>query len=186
MNTQNAEDKQVSKFLSLVLRHEPEAASITLDPAGWAVIDELAAGAASKGKPISRADIERIAATSEKKRFTISDDGRRIRAAQGHSVSVELGLKPSVPPEFLWHGTAETSLASIRTTGLKPGKRRHVHLSPDPITARNVGMRHGRPVVLQVATLEAHDDGQAFWLAENGVWLTDSIAYRYISELDAT
>lgn len=175
------DDKRISKFLSLVLRHEPHLAGLTLDPAGWVAVDALLAGAETAGQPISRADLERVVAESDKQRFTFSADRSHIRAAQGHSVEVELGLEPRTPPETLWHGTAERSLTAIVAEGLKPQTRRHVHLSPDPDAAHRVSQRHGKPVVLNVAAGAAHRAGQVFWQADNGVWLTGPLGHGFLS-----
>ena len=174
-------DKAVSKFLSYVLRHKPEAAGVTLDPAGWVAIDALIASAERAGRELSREDLERITRENDKKRFTISPDGLRIRAAQGHSVEVDLGLMPVIPPDTLFHGTADRNVEAILAEGLKPQSRQHVHLSPDVQTARKVGARHGKPVILTIASHEAHDQGQIFWQAENGVWLTNALDPKFLT-----
>ena len=171
---------QLSKFLSLVLRHDPARIGLRLDAAGWVDVDELVEKANTAGTPLSRALVLRIVETSDKQRFALCPEQRRIRANQGHSVAVELGLSPVVPPEGLYHGTAVRFLASILATGLSPRSRQHVHLSPDLETATRVGRRHGEPVVLRVAARALHDTGQAFFCAENGVWLTSSAPARYL------
>src|SRR6478672_11499013 len=167
--------KQNSKFLSLVLRHEPELIGITLDEAGWVAVDELLAGCARQGRAISRAELAEIVRTSDKQRFALSEDGTRIRANQGHSVPVELGHEPATPPEVLYHGTAEKYLASIRREGLRKGERHHVHLSDRVETAKAVGSRHGRLVLLEVAAGRMARDGHTFYRTTNGVWLTDHV-----------
>lgn len=164
-----------SKFLSLVLRHRPEVIGLTLDAEGWASVDELITKAAHQGRELSPGLIREIVETNDKQRFALSPDGRQIRANQGHSVQVDLGLASSKPPEILYHGTAERFLASILEHGLRPGSRQHVHLSEDESTATRVGSRHGRPVVLRVAAGRLHAQGQTFFLSENGVWLTDHV-----------
>ncbi|RSZ56246.1 RNA 2'-phosphotransferase [Massilia atriviolacea] len=172
----------VSKFLSLILRHSPATIKLKLDDNGWADIDELLAGAASHGKPFNRKLLEQVVADNDKKRFTISDDGKRIRANQGHSVKgVDLELPPVTPPEVLYHGTASRFAASIRDKGLIPGSRHHVHLSADSATAVNVGQRHGVPVVLAVQARALHEQGQPFYLSANGVWLTGPVDKRFIA-----
>ena len=172
---------RASKFLSLVLRHRPEHIGITLDPAGWVSVDELLAAARRSGFPLDRATLERVVAGNDKRRFAFSDDGARIRASQGHSVGVDLGLAAQAPPEVLFHGTATRFLDSIRREGLRPGSRTHVHLSADEATAHTVGRRHGSPVVLRVNAGDMHRDGHELVLAENGVWLAREVPARYLA-----
>ena len=171
---------RISKFLSLVLRHDPGKIGLALDAAGWADVDELIAAAARAGVEIDRETLARVVAENDKQRFALSPDGRRIRANQGHSVRVDLGLEPQTPPEVLYHGTASRFVDSIRGSGLHAASRTHVHLSPDEETARRVGQRHGKPVVLPVAAGRMHRDGRAFFRSENGVWLTDAVPAEYI------
>ena len=171
---------ELSKFLSFVLRHQPDAIGIALDRQGWVDIDRLVAQCRAHGRAVSRELVEEVVATSPKRRFAISDDGRRIRASQGHSVAVDLGYEPVAPPELLFHGTVRTSLASIRAEGLHKRSRHHVHLSGDADTARIVGMRRGAPVVLRIAAGRMHRDGHAFFRSANGVWLTEHVPPAYI------
>ncbi|MBW3570779.1 MAG: RNA 2'-phosphotransferase [Gemmatimonadetes bacterium] len=169
-----------SKFLSKVLRHAPESVGLRLDEAGWVDVDDLLAAARRAGVALDRPTLERVVAENEKKRFALSGDGLRIRASQGHSVAVELGLEPREPPGVLFHGTADRNLDSIRAQGLVPGRRTHVHLSVDQATAVAAGRRHGRPVVLRVKAGEMHRAGHAFFRSDNGVWLTAAIPPHYI------
>jgi putative RNA 2'-phosphotransferase len=173
--------KQTSRFLSLVLRHAPERIGIALDAHGWTSVDDLIARAQAAGHALDRGTLLKIVVTSDKQRFTLSADGARIRAAQGHSVDVDLDLQPAVPPAVLFHGTARTTADAILSEGLKPRRRRHVHLSPDEETARRAGMRHGAPIIFQVDTARMHVDGLIFWQADNGVWLTASIPPTYLA-----
>jgi putative RNA 2'-phosphotransferase len=170
----------VSKFLSLVLRHQPETIGLTLDDNGWADVDELIRLANARGRRLTRQLIDRVVAENDKKRFAFSDDGARIRASQGHSVEVELDLPPAEPPVVLYHGTATRFLDSIRAIGLRPGTRQHVHLSRDEATAVNVGQRHGRPVVLTVRAGDMHAAGYKFFVSANGVWLTDRVPVEFV------
>lgn len=170
----------LSKFLSFVLRHQPEAIGVALDRAGWVDIDQLVEKSRAHGKPLTRELVETIVATSPKQRFAISEDGRRVRASQGHSIDVDLGYEPAQPPEWLFHGTTAAGVSSIRSEGLKRMARHHVHLSPDTATARTVGMRRGKPVVLRIAAARMHRDGHVFYLSANGVWLTDEVPPEYI------
>lgn len=173
--------KDFSRLLSRVLRHEPESIGIELDPAGWVRIDNLLSQVKKAGFKADRELLDQVVANNDKKRFTISEDGLRIRAAQGHSVEVDLGLLPSVPPDLLFHGTATVNLDSIFEKGLIPGSRRHVHLSKDEATALRVGQRHGKALVLKVDAGRAHADGIAFFVADNGVWLTEALPATYLS-----
>lgn len=169
-----------SKFLSLVLRHRPEAIGIRLDGQGWIAIDTLLAQCRAHGRDISRPMLDEMVATNSKRRFAVSEDGLRIRASQGHSVKVELGYDAAVPPEVLYHGTVAEAVGSIRARGLDRMRRHHVHLSPDTATAQAVGARRGKPLVLRVHAGRMHRDGHAFYLSANGVWLTPAVPPGYI------
>ncbi|MXV09030.1 MULTISPECIES: RNA 2'-phosphotransferase [unclassified Xanthomonas] len=174
----------ISKFLSFVLRHEPQAASITLDSEGWAEVDALIAGASQSGRTLDADLIRAVVDSSDKKRFALSEDGRRIRAVQGHSNdSVAIQYDAKVPPEFLYHGTATRFLDAILAEGLRAGQRHHVHLSQDIATATTVGKRHGTPVVLKVEALRMHQQGFAFFQADNGVWLTQAVPSSFFSKI---
>ena len=176
------DDKKLSKRLSLILRHQPEKAGLVLGDGGWVGVDALLAGLESIGWGMSVEDLHRIVETNDKKRFSLSEDQRMIRAAQGHSVEIVNDLEPVTPPEFLFHGTATRFLDAILEDGLKAMSRQHVHLSADRETATKVGQRHGRPVVLTVAAGRMHADGQAFFQADNGVWLTAHVPAAYLSQ----
>lgn len=169
-----------SKFLSLVLRHKPEAIGLTLDDQGWAIVDELLALASQNGRPLTREGIARVVADNDKRRFALSPDGMKIRANQGHSVAIDPGLSPVAPPDLLFHGTATRFLDAIRAQGLTPGSRLHVHLSADEATAVKVGQRHGRPTALTVRAGAMHAEGTVFYRSENGVWLTERVPAEYL------
>ncbi|WP_434983131.1 RNA 2'-phosphotransferase [Xanthomonas arboricola] len=172
----------ISKFLSFVLRHEPQAIGLTLDPEGWAELDALIAGARAHGTALDLELIQAVVAGSDKKRFALSADGQRIRAVQGHSTpTVALQLEARVPPEVLYHGTATRFLEAIMAEGLRPGQRHHVHLSDNPQTAASVGQRYGEPVVLQVDAGRMHRDGLRFFQADNGVWLTAQVPAAFLT-----
>ncbi|MFE2723464.1 RNA 2'-phosphotransferase [Kitasatospora sp. NPDC059327] len=172
---------RTSKRLSRVLRHEPELVGITLDGAGWVEVDVLLAALAAAGIRLTRAELDHVVATNNKRRFAYSEDGRSIRASQGHTVAVDLGLAATVPPARLFHGTATRSLDAIFREGLRPMARRDVHLSADTDTAVRVGARHGRPVVLVVDAAAMAAAGHAFRISANGVWLTDAVPPEYLS-----
>jgi putative RNA 2'-phosphotransferase len=171
---------QLSKFLSLVLRHKPETIGLTLDGQGWAVVDDLIAKANAAGTRLSRDDLVHVVETSDKKRFTLSPEGSRIRAAQGHSVSVELGLSPQEPPPVLYHGTAMHFVPAILSEGLKPQQRQQVHLSLDEGTAYRVGQRHGKPAIFKVDAHRMRAAGLQFYRADNGVWLTNRVPPEFL------
>jgi putative RNA 2'-phosphotransferase len=168
-----------SKFLSLVLRHQPEVIGLILDDSGWADIDALIR-LSQAHKPLTRALIEQVVEENNKQRFTIGEDGRRIRANQGHSIGVDLGPVPATPPTLLYHGTATRFVEAIRREGLAKRSRQHVHLSADMNTATTVGARHGKPCVLIVRAGEMAAAGHAFFRSENGVWLTDAVPVVFI------
>ncbi|WP_191875128.1 RNA 2'-phosphotransferase [Streptomyces filipinensis] len=169
---------KVSKYLSKHLRHQPERIGLRLDPGGWVEIDTLIAAAAAHGFRFTREELDHVVATNDKQRFAI--EGTRIRASQGHSVEVDLGLPPATPPAYLYHGTVARNLDAIRAGGLRPMSRHDVHLSADRETAGRVGARRGRPVVLTVDAGAMHRDGHVFHVSANGVWLTKAVPPRYL------
>ncbi|PIQ43703.1 MAG: RNA 2'-phosphotransferase [Gammaproteobacteria bacterium CG12_big_fil_rev_8_21_14_0_65_46_12] len=180
MSASNSELKKASKFLSYVLRHCPDDIGLTLDRNGWAFISELI----DKAKPqivLTPALIKQVVETSDKQRFKISDDGQQIRANQGHSIKVDLELIPREPPAVLFHGTATRFLDSIKQEGLKPGQRHHVHLSADATTAKAVGQRYGKPVILKINSGSMSKQGYEFFLSDNNVWLTEHVPEQFIS-----
>ncbi|KKK05081.1 RNA 2'-phosphotransferase [Micromonospora sp. HK10] len=171
---------RVSKRISLALRHRPDRFGLVLDRAGWVPVTDLLAALG-----IGRAELDAVVAGNDKQRFVVvrgADDVDRIRASQGHSVPVELGLAPAVPPDRLYHGTSERVLPAIRADGLHRGRRHHVHLSPDVATARRVGARRGGAVVvLTVDAAAMAGAGHLFFRSDNGVWLTDTVPPRYLT-----
>jgi putative RNA 2'-phosphotransferase len=171
---------RVSKFLSLVLRHDPARIGIVLDDAGWTDVPALLAAAAAHGVTITPAELAEVVASSDKQRFALSPDGARIRANQGHSVDVELDLPALPPPATLYHGTVDAALPGIRAQGLIRGARHHVHLSADLDTAKKVGGRRGRPVILTIRADAMADAGHTFHRSANGVWLVDHVPVEFI------
>ena len=175
----------MSKFLSLVLRHQPQVIGLNLDVNGWADVKELIekANDYQKQKHYDLLDLpllEVIVRDNNKKRFAFNADKTKIRASQGHSINIDLDLKEKDPPDFLYHGTATKFLDIIKREGLKKMSRNHVHLSLDTIVAKKVGERHGIPVILRVKAKEMKDNGIKFYCSDNGVWLTDDIPAQYI------
>jgi len=172
--------RKISKLLSLVLRHQPEVLGVQLDPFGWIEIDELLAALKVHGNAVDRDLLEAVVRENDKQRFMISDDSTKIRASQGHSIPVDLELTPIGPPETLWHGTVEKFLDSIRKHGLKPQSRQYCHLSDDLETAKSVGSRRGKPVILVVESQKMAKHGHEFYRSANGVWLTDQVPAEFI------
>jgi putative RNA 2'-phosphotransferase len=171
---------RISKFLSLVLRHEPAKIGITLDPAGWVEVRELLEKLGRAGKRITPDMLREVVGTNAKKRFEYSADERRIRASQGHSVKVDLGYAAATPPEILYHGTAARFLEMIREKGLLKMDRHDVHLSEETKMTLQVGARRGRPVLLTIRAGDMHRAGRSFRQSTNGVWLTDEVPPQYI------
>lgn len=174
-------DKKISKQMSFWLRHCPEDAGLELSEAGWTDVTALLSALGEKGIACDLKRLVEVVARNDKKRFEFSDDGQSIRARQGHSIEVDLGLLPMVPPDFLFHGTAERYLNSIMQDGLKPMNRHHVHLSGDPATAKMVGKRHGKPIVLNVAAGKMARNRHKFYCTANGVWLVDTVPPQFLS-----
>lgn len=172
----------ISKFLSLVLRHQPETIGIQLDQNGWADIEELLDRAKKHGIQFDRELLNHIVATNSKKRFAFNATLDKIRASQGHSIEIELGYTNQKPPEILFHGTGETSVQSILEKGLEKRSRQHVHLSPDFDTAVKVGQRHGKPFVFKVLAKQMYIDNFQFFISDNGVWLTDHVPVKYLKQ----
>src|SRR5262245_33471675 len=171
---------QISKFLSLVLRHRPEKIGLKLSQSGWASVEELIKASRQRGIEFTLEELQNVIASNDKKRFSLSEDGLSIRANQGHSIEVELGYAPTAPPDVLYHGTAERFLTSIKKQGLIKGKRHHVHLSADVGTAANVGRRHGKPGVLKVEAGKMRQDCFVFYLTANKVWLAEHVPIQYL------
>jgi putative RNA 2'-phosphotransferase len=171
---------RASRWLTWALRHAPDEAGVRLDAGGWADVDEVLAAMRRAGHRLDRAGLARLVAADAKGRYAL--DGDRIRANQGHSVPVDLGLEAAVPPPVLWHGTVARALPAIRAGGLRPMGRHHVHLSPDPGTARAVGARRGRPVVLRVDAAAMAAAGHRFWRSANGVWLAEAVPAAFLTE----
>lgn len=173
--------QSLSKFLSLILRHKPEAIGLVLDEHGWANVHDLLQGMRRAGKKITIDVLEQIVRTDAKGRYSFNADHTSIRANQGHSISVDVELKELQPPAVLYHGTAYKTLALIQAGGLKAMGRLYVHLSKDIVTATKVGERHGKPVVLEIDAARMWQDGYRFFCSENGVWLTKSVPVQYIN-----
>lgn len=173
--------KETSKYMSLILRHKPDAIGITLDEHGWANVDELIAGIA-KDNEFNMEFLEEIVRTDEKQRYSFNEDKTLIRANQGHSIPVDVELEEKEPPEILYHGTGEKYVSSIDAQGLIPKSRLYVHLSKDEETAVKVGSRHGKPVIYVVKAKQMYEDGYKFYISANGVWLTKEVPVKYLEK----
>ncbi|UZO80658.1 RNA 2'-phosphotransferase [Aquimarina sp. ERC-38] len=171
-----------SKLISLILRHQPEKIGLTLDNEGWANVEELIRKLNKKKFNIDPDDLKNIVENNDKKRFTFSDDFTKIRANQGHSINIDLKLEPIIPPEILFHGTAEKNITSIFKKGLLKQNRNYVHLSTDIDTAKKVGMRYGKPIVLKISALKMHQENYKFYLSKNNVWLTDFVPNKFFED----
>jgi len=174
---------QASRFMSLLLRHRPDTVGLQLDKSGWASIEQLVALTSTHNVSLTETLIKQIVELNDKQRFSISDDGYFVRANQGHSFAVELGLESLAPPDLLYHGTATGFLSNIREQGLQKGNRQHVHLSTVKATATDVGRRHGNVALLMIRAGDMHKKGFTFFQSKNGVWLTDHVPYTYVSEI---
>lgn len=172
--------KRISKFLSYVLRHHPNSIGIELDRCGWVDVGELLRGAGQNGFRITLDELKIVVKENDKQRFSFSEDGIRIRANYGHSIAVDLCYSPVVPPDVLYHGTAARNIKAIRANGLTKGDRQYVHLSPDPETAKSVGKRHGKPIVLEVRSGQMHTDGYKFYQSGSKIWLTEYVPDEYL------
>jgi putative RNA 2'-phosphotransferase len=177
-----AEEKRISKFLSLVLRHNPGKIGIELDANGWTNVDALLEKLNANGVTIDKALLQHIVDNNPKKRFAFNKAGNMIRANQGHSIEIDLGYKPQTPPEILYHGTSENAMNSILQTGLEKRERHHDHLSADMQTALQVGQRHGKPVVFEVLAGQMSGEGMLFYVSDNGVWLTEFVPVQYLKK----
>ncbi|MES0880597.1 RNA 2'-phosphotransferase [Roseibium sp. SCP14] len=174
-------DTKISRQISFWLRHKPDDAGLRLTSDGWVQVSELLEAFGRQQMPCSLQQLKQIVETNDKKRFEFSEDGVLIRARQGHSITIDLKLAPTEPPDLLYHGTATRFLSVILKEGLKPMNRHHVHLSGDADTARNVGARHGKPVVLVVASRTMQAADFRFFKTENGVWLVDHVPPEHLS-----
>lgn len=169
-----------SKWLSKHLRHSPERIGLHLEEGGWVSIEALLQAAKRNHLSLSRAELDEVVAGNDKQRFSFDSTNTKIRANQGHSVEVDLQLSSTEPPPVLFHGTGAQNSASILRSGLEKGRRHHVHLSTEVETARKVGSRHGKPLIFAVDAGQMWADGIEFFVSDNGVWLCDFVAPRYL------
>lgn len=175
--------KKLSKFLSYILRHHPEAIGLQVDDHGWADLDELIEKVNSEGRNLDRDLIKEILEKSDKSRFILSEDENHIRAGYGHSIDVDLQLRPKTPPDLLYHGTAKRNTSSILEEGIQPGSRNFVHLSATRSEAKIVGSRHGRPIILEIKAKQMHETGYDFFQSESeaGIWLVSFVPVEFVT-----
>ena len=171
----------ISKYISYLLRHCPEDGDLTLDKEGYCYTEDLVKAVEKKFGEFTLRDLEEIVATDEKKRYSFNNTHYMIRANQGHSTKqVDITFKAATPPDVLYHGTADRFYFSILEKGILPMNRQFVHLSKDEETARKVGKRHGKEVVLKVNCKEMVEDGYPFFISDNGVYLVPNVPPQYL------
>lgn len=171
---------RASRRLAYFLRHDPGKIGLSLEPGGWVTVDALLGALTAHGISLTRAELDEVVETNNKRRFAFDETGARIRASQGHSVDVDLGLSAATPPDVLYHGTVAKFLDAILAEGLRPMSRHAVHLSATIDTAKSVGARRGKPVILQVDAAAMTADGHEFQVSANGVWLTPAVPPVYL------
>ena len=172
--------KQISKFLSLILRHHPGKVGLKLEKTGWATVDELIAACRKNNFSFTLEELKTVVAENDKQRFSFDETGTKIRANQGHSIPVEIEFERKTPPAILYHGTAEKNVRAILEKGLAKMSRHHVHLSNDWQTARKVGMRYGKPVIFEVDAAKMSADGFEFFISANGIWLIENVPPQFL------
>ncbi len=171
---------KISKFLSLILRHKPTVVGLTLDENGWISVEKLIKACSVYGRKFSLAELKEVVETNDKKRFAFDETGKNIRANQGHSLEIEIEFEEKIPPEILYHGTAEKTVGEIFADGLKKMSRHHVHLSADEETAKKVGARHGKPAIFKIETKKMLAENLKFYVSANGVWLVESVPPEFL------
>jgi putative RNA 2'-phosphotransferase len=177
----NAErERRISKFLSLILRHQPEKIGLTLEKDGWANVEDLLAACRKNNFAFSADELKTVVADNDKKRFSFDETGAKIRANQGHSVRVEIDFEKKHPPEILYHGTAEKNAAAILENGLRKMRRHHVHLSEDQETARKVGARYGKPIIFEIDAKAMAEENFVFYISANDVWLVEAVPAKFL------
>ena len=175
---------KLSVYISRLLRHQPESVGLAMDVHGWVSVAELIEKINAAGRyRITEKILAEIVRTDNKGRFRYSDDGSKIKACQGHSISwVEPELTLEEPPEYLYHGTTEDSWQKIRESGFISKMGRHaVHMQADEAKAWQSAKRwHRTPVVLKIHAAAMYADGAVFGVSDNGVWCAGSVPVNYI------
>jgi putative RNA 2'-phosphotransferase len=173
-------EQKIGRFLSLVLRHDPASIGLQLDSQGWAKIDELLTALKQNSKTLSHEGLQTIVEHSNQ-RFSFSEDGGSVRASQGHSINIDIKLTPESPPEFLYHSTCSRFMDTIESKGLSKMSRQHVHLCGDIRSAHEVGRKHRKPIILEVAARLMESHRFQFFKSEDGIWLTEAVPPDYLN-----
>lgn len=172
---------QLSKKLSYHLRHDP---TVTPDAQGWVSLNRI------KDRRIHH-HLDEIVESSDKKRFELDKENKKIRARQGHSIPTvkEEGLLTPVTADkdgkfngyaYGVHSTFSKTIPLIKASGgISRRGRNHVHMmlaNLDDIKNLNKdevipGMRKGATAFIAVNLREAEKEGCSFYLSGNGVFL---------------
>lgn len=175
---------KLSVYISYLLRHQPEAIGLGMDNHGWVSVAELIGKINGAGRyHITESVLAEIVRTDNKGRFRYSEDGQKIKACQGHSLSwVEPELTVCPPPKYLYHGTTEENWQKIRESGAIRRMSRHaVHMQAEEAKAWQSAERwHRTPVVLKIDAAAMYADETAFGVSDNGVWCAQTVPIQYI------
>lgn len=179
-------ERNVSIYISLLLRHRPELANLDMDEHGWVSTERLIKGINESGKyKINLERLQKIVENDSKGRYRFNESGSKIKACQGHSISwVTPEIEYKEPPEFLYHGTTTVALEKIYQSGAISKMSRHaVHMQADEEKAWQSALRwHLKPVVIKIAAKEMHDKGLRLGVTDNEVWCTEEVPIKYVVE----
>lgn len=179
MALSNSRITTLGKFLALILRHDPKVADLTLDEHGWADVAKIVN---NKPQPMSYEELKEVVSLDKKGRYTFNEDGSKVRASQGHSVSVDVQLALATDvPNVVFHGTSVDAVASILKEGLLPQSRLYVHLSVDQETATTVGKRHGKLAMFAIPTKPLIEAGFPIYVSENGVYQSKFVPAKFLA-----
>ncbi len=166
---------KVSKYISYLLRHNPE--NLDMDNEGFVDLDELILKLQEK-YDVDKRFIKAIV-NSPNPRFEVANN--KIRALYGHTVDVDSARTEDTLAAVLYHGTTLEAAARILRDGLKPMRRQWVHVSPTKDIARDVGGRRtANPVILEVDAKAARDEGIRFYKVTETVFLCSEVPPRYV------
>ncbi len=178
----------LSKLMSGLLRHFPWEADLVLDKEGWIDIDELVKAIREQWRRrdlyqwVTREHVIAVALLDPKGRFELRDN--KIRARYGHSIMVTIEYKRDDHVTRLYHGTRKDILNKIRVEGIKPMKRRWVHLSPNIVDACETGRRHGGvPIILVVNADCLRKKGIQVYRASRSVYVVEHVPPECIESI---